>query len=147
MLRLKDLVCIFYLCRYLSSRTWCSVQRGRTECLTLACGREGASTTMEALSCTPGLFFPPLVNTLIYKDMNTLLDTVSTHNVFISPQKQREYISIRVFRVVKAKGKPCMSMAYHLNSRSSSPSLKTTIMILFPLSLISGKLCFLLKNA
>lgn len=45
------------------------------------------------------------------------------------------------FRVVKV-----MSMVYHLSRRTASPSLKTSIMILFPLSLISGKHWFLLKN-
>lgn len=48
------LMCVFAVCRFPSSRTWCSVWKEPTGSLTMACGREAANTTMAALSCIPG---------------------------------------------------------------------------------------------
>lgn len=47
-------VCLFSTCRFPSSRTWFSVWKEHIGYLTLACGREAASTIMAALNCIPG---------------------------------------------------------------------------------------------
>lgn len=46
--------CVLSVCRFPSSRTWCSVWREPTGFLTMGCGSEAANTTTAAPSCIPG---------------------------------------------------------------------------------------------